>query len=90
MRGDLDHFIACKRTFRETERCCFTYQQLSARDQLNLDSLPSPGLIAAEIVDSLATAALDHFRTITNSAPRIAALGARSKLLCYHAHNLRH
>ena len=77
--GDLDDFIACYRNRRESERFRrFTYQQLSARDKLNLDifwlqdhslqdldSLPSPDLIATEIVDNLTTA-LDHFRTITH------------------------
>ena len=79
MHGDLDDFIACYRNRKESERFRrFTYQQLSARDKLNLDifwlkdhslqdldSLPNPDLIAAEIVDNLTTA-LDHFRTITH------------------------
>ena len=77
--GDLDDFIACYRTRRESERFRrFSYEELSTRDKLNLDifwlkdhslqdldNLPSPDLIAAEIVDNLTTA-LDHFRTITH------------------------
>ena len=79
MHGDLDDFIACYRNRKESERFRrFSYEELSTRDKLNLDifwlkdhslqdldNLPSPDLIAAEIVDNLTTA-LDHFRTITH------------------------
>ncbi len=69
---------------QETARFrCFTYEQLVARDKLNLDifwlkddsledidSLPSPGLIAAEIVENL-EAALEQFRSVAEELEKI-------------------
>lgn len=89
-RADLDDFVACygakhKRHERqETERFRrFTYEELIARDKVNLDiswlrddsatdpdSLPSPDEIAAEIVVSLEEA-LEKFRSVA------AKLGAQ-------------
>lgn len=89
-RPDLDDFVECYRpkharhTREETERFRrFTYEELIARDKLNLDifwlkdnsatdpdSLPSPDEIAAEIVVGLEEA-LEKFRSVA------AKLGAQ-------------
>jgi type I restriction enzyme M protein len=72
--GDLDDFIQCYQNRKETERFkSFSYEELILRDKLNLDifwlkddsledvdSLPSPDIIAAEIVENL-QAALEQF-----------------------------
>ena len=69
---------------QESERFrCFTYDQLVARDKLNLDifwlkddsledidSLPSPDMIAAEIVENL-EAALEQFRSVAEELEKI-------------------
>jgi len=74
---DLKDFVNCYRKRKETERFRrFTYEELVARDKLNLDifwlkddsledidSLPDPDVLAAEIVENLA-AALEQFRTV--------------------------
>ena len=81
-RGDLDDFVRCYSADNmaarvETERFHrFGYDELVARDKLNLDifwlkddsledvdSLPAPDLIAAEIVENL-EAALEQFRSV--------------------------
>jgi type I restriction enzyme M protein len=81
-RTDLDDFVACyspkNRTDRkESERFkCFTYEQLTKRDKVNLDifwlkddaleesaNLPAPEIIAADITADL-EAALEQFATI--------------------------
>lgn len=81
-RADLDDFVACYRPGdrvrrEESERFRrFAYEELAARDKLNLDifwlrddsledvdSLPAPELIAAEIVENL-EAALEEFRAV--------------------------
>lgn len=78
VRSDLDDFVACFRNRQETERFRrFTYEELVARDKLNLDifwlkddsledidSLPTPDVIAAEIVENL-EAALEQFRSVS-------------------------
>jgi type I restriction enzyme M protein len=89
-RADLDDFVECYRgkharhTREETERFRrFTYEELIARDKVNLDifwlkdhsatdpdSLPPPDEIAAEIVVSLEEA-LEKFRSVA------AKLGAQ-------------
>lgn len=75
--GDFDDFIQCYRDRTETERFkCFTYKELAQRDKLNLDifwlkddsledidSLPSPDILTAEIVENL-EAALEQFRSV--------------------------
>jgi type I restriction enzyme M protein len=75
--ADLNDFMQCYRDRVETERFHrFTYDELAARDKLNLDitwlkddsledidSLPEPDVIAAEIVESL-EAALEQFRSV--------------------------
>lgn len=80
--GGLDDFIQCYQPGNlaartETERFhCFTYNELIARDKLNLDifwlkddsledvdALPAPDMIAAEIVENL-EAALEQFRSV--------------------------
>lgn len=75
--SDLDDFIQCYRERKETERFRkFTYEELIARDKLNMDilwlkddsledidSLPEPDIIAAEIVENL-EAALEQFRSV--------------------------
>ncbi|TNE39561.1 MAG: SAM-dependent DNA methyltransferase [Alphaproteobacteria bacterium] len=77
VKGDLQDFIDCYKTRKETERFKrFTYEELSQRDKLNLDifwlkddsledidSLPSPDILAAEIVENL-EAALEQFRGV--------------------------
>jgi len=78
VRGDLDDFIHCFKERQETERFRrFTYKQLIKRDKLNLDifwlkdddlddveGLPPPDVLAAEIVDNL-EAALEQFRSVS-------------------------
>jgi type I restriction enzyme M protein len=73
-KGDLDDFTKCYRSRKETERFRrFSYDELIQRDKLNLDifwlkddsledidSLPAPDIIAAEIVENL-QAALEQF-----------------------------
>jgi type I restriction enzyme M protein len=80
--ADLADFVQCYRPDdrggrQESERFrCFSYEELTARDKLNLDifwlkddsledidSLPAPDLIAAEIVENL-EAALEQFRSV--------------------------
>ncbi|WP_204113644.1 HsdM family class I SAM-dependent methyltransferase [Shimia biformata] len=77
VRSDLDDFIASYKSRVETERFRrFTYDELVARDKLNLDifwlkddsledidSLPEPDVIAGEIVENL-EAALEQFRSV--------------------------
>lgn len=85
-RADLDDFVAAyrpshKRHLREeSERFRkFTYEELAARDKLNLDifwlkddghvdpdSLPPPDEVAAEIVENL-EAALERFRKVAEA-----------------------
>ena len=75
--GDLDDFVTCYKERKETERFRrFTYDELIQRDKLNLDifwlkddnlqdidSLPPPNIIAAEIVENL-QAALEQFTAV--------------------------
>jgi type I restriction enzyme M protein len=75
--GDFDDFVGCYRDRKETDRFRrFTYADLAARDKLNLDifwlkddsledldSLPEPDVLAAEIVENL-EAALEQFRSV--------------------------
>lgn len=77
-REDLDAFVECYKQRTETERFrCFSYDDLIARDKLNLDifwlkddsledidSLPTPDVIAEEIVENL-EAALEEFRKVS-------------------------
>ena len=77
-RGDFDDFIRCYRERQETERFRrFAYEELIQRDKLNLDifwlkddsledidSLPEPDVLAAEIVENL-EAALEQFRSVS-------------------------
>ena len=76
--GDFDDFIHCYHERQETERFRrFPYEELAKRDKLNLDifwlkddsledidSLPAPDVLAAEIVDNL-VAALEQFRGVS-------------------------
>lgn len=76
-RSDMGDFTQCYAARAETERFRrFNYEELIARDKLNLDifwlkddsledidSLPAPDVIAAEIVENL-EAALDQFRSV--------------------------
>lgn len=76
--GDFDDFIRCYRERKETERFRrFSYEELAQRDKLNLDifwlkddsledidSLPEPDVLAAEIVENL-EAALEQFRSVS-------------------------
>jgi type I restriction enzyme M protein len=76
-KGDLDDFTKCYRSRKETERFRrFSYDELIQRDKLNLDifwlkddsledidSLPAPDVIAAEIVENL-QAALEQFSAV--------------------------
>jgi type I restriction enzyme M protein len=76
-RADLDDFVHCYQTREETERFHrFSYDEIVQRDKLNLDifwlkddsledidSLPAPDVIAAEIVENL-EAALEQFRSV--------------------------
>ena len=75
--GDLDDFIECYKTRKKTDRFRrFTYDELIQRDKLNLDifwlkddslqdidSLPPPDVLAAEIVENL-QAALEQFTAV--------------------------
>ncbi len=75
--SDLDDFVTCYRARKETERFRrFTYEELIARDKLNLDifwlkddsltdleNLPPPDVLAAEILDNLESA-LEQFRGV--------------------------
>lgn len=75
--ADLDDFVQCYRARQETERFRrFPYEELIKRDKLNLDifwlkddsledidSLPEPDILAAEIVENL-EAALEQFRGV--------------------------
>ncbi|MEO9459883.1 MAG: class I SAM-dependent DNA methyltransferase [Lentilitoribacter sp.] len=77
--SDLDDFVQCYRERKETERFRkFTYEELVARDKLNMDifwlkddsledidNLPEPDVIAAEIVENL-EAALEQFRSVVD------------------------
>ena len=77
VRSDLDDFVACYHDRKETERFRrFSYEQLVARDKLNLDifwlkddsledidNLPAPNVIAEEIIENL-EAALEQFRSV--------------------------
>ncbi|MBO9397197.1 SAM-dependent DNA methyltransferase [Shimia sp. R9_2] len=77
VRSDLDDFVRCYQARKETERFKrFTYDELVGRDKLNLDifwlkddsledieALPTPDVLAAEIVENL-EAALGHFRSV--------------------------
>lgn len=76
--GDFDDFIRCYHERKETERFRrFSYGELAQRDKLNLDifwlkddsledidSLPEPDVLAAEIVENL-EAALEQFRSVS-------------------------
>ena len=76
--GDFDDFVRCYHERQETERFRrFAYADLAARDRLNLDifwlkddsledidSLPEPEVLAAEIVENL-EAALEQFRGVS-------------------------
>lgn len=76
--ADLDDFVECYHKREETERFKrFSYDDLVARDKLNLDifwlkddsledidNLPEPDVLAQEIVDNL-EAALQHFRGVS-------------------------
>ncbi len=77
-RADFDDFVNCYRERKESERFrCFKYDELAKRDKLNLDifwlkddsledidSLPEPDVLAAEIVENL-EAALEQFRSVS-------------------------
>lgn len=83
--ADLADFSSCYKKRKETERFkCFTYGDLVKRDKLNLDifwlkddsledidSLPSPEVIAAEIVENL-EAALEQFRSVAEELDEAA------------------
>ncbi|WP_205756238.1 hypothetical protein [Labrenzia sp. 011] len=83
VRADLDDFVTCYKERKETERFKrFAYDELIARDKLNLDlfwlkddsledidSLPEPDVIAAEIVENL-EAALEQFRSVSADLDR--------------------
>jgi type I restriction enzyme M protein len=88
-RADLDDFVTCYRPENRHDRKptwsektpdgrwrCYTYDELAARDKVNLDifwlrdetleetsSLPEPDILAAEIIEDL-EAALEEFREI--------------------------
>ena len=80
VRSDLDDFVECYRKRMESERFRrFGYDELTARDKLNLDifwlkddsledidSLTEPDAIAGEIVDNL-EAALEQFRSVAEA-----------------------
>jgi type I restriction enzyme M protein len=86
-RGDLDDFVKCYAEKKETERFKrFTYDELIQRDKLNLDifwlkddslqdvdSLPSPEVIAADIVENL-QAALEQFTAVAEELRPIARI----------------
>ena len=83
VRADLDDFVRCYRSRKETERFRrFGYDELVARDKLNMDifwlkddsledidGLPAPDVIAAEIVENL-EAALEQFRSVAGELER--------------------
>lgn len=85
-REDFDDFVACYHTRKETERFRrFSYEDLVARDKLNLDifwlkddsledldSLPEPDVLAAEIVENL-EAALEQFRSVAGELAETSA-----------------
>jgi type I restriction enzyme M protein len=85
-RADLEDFVKCYKARKETERFKrFTYEELIARDKLNLDifwlkddsledidSLPAPDVIATEIVENL-EAALEQFRSVAEELEEDAA-----------------
>ncbi|MCC5865694.1 MAG: SAM-dependent DNA methyltransferase [Wenzhouxiangella sp.] len=76
--ADFDDFIHCYQTRQETDRFRrFPFEELAKRDKLNLDifwlkddsledidNLPEPDVLAAEIVENL-EAALEQFRSVT-------------------------
>lgn len=76
--NDFDDFVRCYHERKETERFRrFTYEELAQRDKLNLDifwlkddsledidSLPEPDVLVAEIVENL-EAALEQFRSVS-------------------------
>ncbi|WP_417796571.1 N-6 DNA methylase [Terasakiella pusilla] len=76
--ADLEDFVTCYRERKETERFKrFTYEELAARDKLNLDifwlkddsledidNLPAPDVLANEIVENL-QAALEQFQSVS-------------------------
>ncbi len=82
---DLKDFVDCYKKRKETERFkCFIYDELVKRDKLNLDifwlkdesledidSLPAPDVIAAEIVENL-EAALEQFRAVAEELDKAA------------------
>ncbi|WP_435641121.1 N-6 DNA methylase [Micavibrio aeruginosavorus] len=82
---DLKDFVDCYKKRKETERFkCFSYDELVKRDKLNLDifwlkdesledidSLPAPDVIAAEIVENL-EAALEQFRAVAEELDEAA------------------
>ena len=105
-RADLDEFVACYNPANRHERTptwseehpegrwrAFSYQELVARDKVNLDifwlrdesleetaNLPDPDVLAAEIVDDL-EAALEQFRAIAEDLEELAGdevVGMRS------------
>ncbi len=75
---DFDDFVKCYQARTETERFRrFPYEELKARDKLNLDitwlkddsledleNLPEPDVLAAEIVENL-EAALEQFKSVS-------------------------
>ncbi|MBO9436508.1 SAM-dependent DNA methyltransferase [Ruegeria sp. R13_0] len=77
--SDFDEFVQCYRDRKGCERFRkFDYGELAARDKLNLDlfwlkddsledidNLPEPNILAAEIVENL-EAALDQFRSVAS------------------------
>ena len=77
--SDLSDFVKCYRERKETERFKrFPYEELIKRDKLNMDlfwlkddsledidSLPEPDAIAADIVENL-EAALEQFRSVAD------------------------
>lgn len=79
VRSDLDDFVRCYHERKETERFKrFSYDDLVSRDKLNLDifwlkddsledldALPSPDILANEIVENL-EAALEQIRAVAD------------------------
>ena len=79
VRADLEDFVECYRTREETDRFKrFAYADLVGRDKINMDifwlkddsledidALPEPDVIAAEIVENL-EAALEQFRSVAD------------------------
>ncbi|MDA8584986.1 type I restriction-modification system subunit M [Rhodobacteraceae bacterium] len=77
VKADLDDFVKCYHERKETKRFRrFAYEDLVVRDKLNMDifwlkddsledidALPEPDVIAAEIVENL-EAALEQFRSV--------------------------